>query len=689
MRCRLWLLMWLATPMLLMAGCDSDSASGCAQGQIRCGDACVNPARDRNHCGACGNVCFPGQFCTIGTCTACDNECNLYQRRCTPDNRFQYQRCDDHDGDTCFEWGVYHECSANLMCQKGECIESDCKDECFVRDQQRCDSLGDSSYQICNNFDDDPCLEWGELYACQSDQICMGGQCMTATCQHECKADERVCADPPANGVLICADHDFDGCMDWGGFLPCGQDETCSGLGECSQSCKDDCAIGEKKCNGNGFQTCGSFDADACLDWSGITDCASYEECLNGVCQVACAHDCQENEKRCSGSGVDEGFDMCGLFDADPCLDWGGHVVCESGQKCENGNCVEDCVDECLTLGTRECTAGGSGFVVCRNDVDADTCLEWTQETLCQNGETCISGQCSQTCQSECTQGDRECYLSGYRMCVAHATQPSCWVWSEVTACGQFEVCNPTSAQCVLNCSDECSQSGALGCTDDLSGYRECRADWDADPCLEWGESNPCGAAMVCEVVSVQCVPDCENICSVSGDLRCTADGLGYEICADYNDDSCLEWGGYTGCPPDQSCSNGTCSVDCADECDTPNEVVCSLDDPSQKTFRICGDYDADVCLELSSPSTCDYGYTCQPGGCTFVCSDSCYGLNERRCNSLDIELCAEQDGDECLEWGVTQTCDPVSQLCYKANCIAKDPPTTILHQRGLVQLGL
>ena len=49
-----------------------------------------------------------------------------------------------------------------------------CSDECAQGDR-RCS--GDSGYEICDNFDDDSCLEWGGLEACASGTSCSNGSC--------------------------------------------------------------------------------------------------------------------------------------------------------------------------------------------------------------------------------------------------------------------------------------------------------------------------------------------------------------------------------------------------------------------------------------------------------------------------------------------------------------------------------
>jgi len=49
-----------------------------------------------------------------------------------------------------------------------------------------------------------------------------------------------------------------------------------------SQQCTNDCSSGSLQCSGNGYQTCGNYDADSCLEWGSVTSCPSGQTCSNG-----------------------------------------------------------------------------------------------------------------------------------------------------------------------------------------------------------------------------------------------------------------------------------------------------------------------------------------------------------------------------------------------------------------------
>ncbi|MEK6855519.1 MAG: CARDB domain-containing protein [Nanoarchaeota archaeon] len=51
-------------------------------------------------------------------------------------------------------------------------------------------------------------------------------------------------------------------------------------------TCSNECASGAKRCSGGiGYQTCGNYDTDSCLEWNTLTTpCASGQTCSGGIC---------------------------------------------------------------------------------------------------------------------------------------------------------------------------------------------------------------------------------------------------------------------------------------------------------------------------------------------------------------------------------------------------------------------
>ena len=104
-----------------------------------------------------------------------------------------------------------------------------CTSQCTAG-ERRCDTEPTNRYQVCDDVDGDGCDEWGALTACPAGLVCESGQCEEDNCVNECSpAGALQCAGPPDNGIMVCSNYDGDGCLEWGGYTPCAQDETCSG----------------------------------------------------------------------------------------------------------------------------------------------------------------------------------------------------------------------------------------------------------------------------------------------------------------------------------------------------------------------------------------------------------------------------------------------------------------------------
>ncbi len=649
--------------LFLIAGCGSED-DGCPPGQKKCGNECVDLSKDRLHCGSCNNACSPGQFCFGGECMPCSDECSEGEKRCAPGSANMYQVCGDPDNDTCKEWMGAQTCPTGQVCLDGECVGA-CTDDCSLG-QRECYGNG---WRQCGNWDTDDCLEWSTVTDCPTGQTCdpATGQCVVA-CTDECNqaGDRRCIPEPTEEGYEICGNYDADTCLEWGQRTLCPSGETCdSATATCSSDCTDDCNEGQRICDGNGYRVCGYYDADPCLDWSGITNCASYETCNpdNGRCEISCSDECpSQGDKRCST----DGYDTCGDYDIDPCLEWGGHVACPSGYKCDGGACVEDCQDEC-TEGERICD--GAGYRVC-GDYDTDSCLDWSAIYPCGSGEVCDGGVCSRECQNECsTEGEKECFGNGWRECGEYDLD-DCLDWSETHPCGVGQICDPATVTCVDACSDECTPAGERECYG--NGWREC-GYYDSDSCLDWSSVNPCGSGQVCNPDTVTCVDDCFDECYEVDARQCFGDG--YDVCGYWDADSCMEWGGHVACPGGTTCSDGQCQTVCSDECTQAGETVCD-----GNGYRVCGEYDTDSCLDWSGITYCAYNERCENGVCVVLCTDECAAIGERICEDGEVRVCEKPTGSPCLAWSDKIPCG-VDEMCYLGSCISSTPPSVLINE--------
>jgi len=124
-----------------------DSHPACKPGQIKCGNKCVDPVKDPNHCGKCNHRCGGGNVCMLGVCCAkhlanCGGQCR--DLRTDPNN------C-GHCGVKCGD----KQCKSGLCCKK---------------DEQNCNGK-------CAELDEDPnnCGKCG--HKCQPGQKCDSGKC--------------------------------------------------------------------------------------------------------------------------------------------------------------------------------------------------------------------------------------------------------------------------------------------------------------------------------------------------------------------------------------------------------------------------------------------------------------------------------------------------------------------------------
>ncbi|MFZ3073780.1 MAG: hypothetical protein WA093_01465, partial [Minisyncoccales bacterium] len=90
-------------------------------------------------------------------------------------------------------------------------------------------------------------------------------------CTNECDTQgQRVCS---GSGYKTCGNYDSDSCLEWSGITNCDSDETCNN-GSCVKTCTDECSIwGQRVCSGNGWKQCGNYDSDSCKEWSTVTQC--------------------------------------------------------------------------------------------------------------------------------------------------------------------------------------------------------------------------------------------------------------------------------------------------------------------------------------------------------------------------------------------------------------------------------
>lgn len=109
---------------------------------------------------------------------------------------------------------------------------------------------------------------------------------------------------------------------------------------EITPACQNDCSqAGSKKCSGNGYQICGNYDTDSCLEWSLVIGCPTNTMCQNGNCiqQV-------QQKQECADGTL---YGQCSINEPQYCDN--GNLVnkaslcgCSSGYKISDNQCIID-----------------------------------------------------------------------------------------------------------------------------------------------------------------------------------------------------------------------------------------------------------------------------------------------------------------------------------------------------------
>lgn len=263
-------------------------------------------------------------------------------------------------------------------------------------------------------------------------------------------------------------------------------------------------------------------------------------------------------------------------------------------------NFIQKCTNECQA-NSKICSENGAKQ--CGN-FDQDQCLEWSTITACARNEICQNGICIVICQDECQENSRQCVGANYQIC-GNFDSDICKEWGEKTLCEsdlscQEGICKPIQELSLAKeCQNECSALEKKYLNKNT--YQTC-GNFDQDSCLEWSEP----------ILMIKTIPSCQNECETEGKRSCKENG--YIICGQYDQDICLEWGEINLCASNNVCKEGICGIDiskCQNKCQNEGERICETN-----SYRICGNFDADSCLEFSEKNECPSNTHCKDGTC-------------------------------------------------------------------------
>ena len=598
----------------------------------------------------------------------CEIDCEIGQSECTDDGAVQV--CTTLDG--CPAWTESSECDDGEICEQGQCIDDpeDCEVDCEIGESQ---CRGDG-VEYC--VESQGCPDWTEPIACEGDQSCSGGACVTE-CDDECTPGDRSCED---TGSYRVCEYDADGCGVWADPTECSEFELCS-AGQCVSDCDDACDQGDTTCDGDGFQVC-QLQETGCLDWSDSLECPDNTVCDGGECTQDCTDQCSdEGETVCDGDG---GVQIC-QEGADGCLDWSSTVTCSDGSVCSDGACIgddDDCTDAC-TGGATICGAD-TDLLAC--EMQPTGCYDWSAED-CDSGEICDDGDCIEECTDQCSGGATQCGSDGIQLCQQQAD--GCYDWSDSIDCPDNTACD--DGQCVSDCTDQCDNEGDTTC-DGTTAFQVCQ--YQADGCLDWAASLSCPDATECD--DGECVADCPDECT-AGDTTCDGDSV--QVCHE-DANGCTSWTDSVDCSDGLTCSDGQCVEDCSDQC-TDGATRCA-----GNGIELCEEQ-TNGCLDWSGPFGCPDNSQCDGGECVSLDEDDCSPDNpdglcpegeicddgeciDENCSSENPdgfcpagEIC---DGGECIDDPMCNCAD--DEVCVDGQCHPEEDECSTANPDGLCDSG-
>ena len=465
----------------------------------------------------------------------------------------------------------------------------------------------------------------------------------------------------------------------------------CTATGGGGDSCTDSCTSSESpQCSGSyGYQTCGNYDNDNCLEWGSTQDC--------GTTSCSAAHTTGSCDNTCS-----EG--SCGSCTPSSCSCESGWNDCndDMGDGCETSGACEECSSD------SDCDAGygcqGGSCVECTCENQGDYCKDDTYPDSCNNADACTGTKLdtvwSPDTSTECigtpfTQRGLDCAQTKES---SGTLDPDC----DGRVCGDApNGCGTCSTGCSGNllCNSEGQCEEPPACT----GDGDCD-NYDKDYCsgsVWMHKEGVCSDQNECGIGTESIVQDCsselyyfqdpniyltEGICTelTLTEAKCDTTTKVAHYCEDNNvctnnDYSEDPWS-CTNSPNDaaiygtktKTCASGILS--CTQTCSGGSMVDCTLDD-------CC---DGVICEELTE--TCDDGSTrsCSPscsgdgscGSCTISCPEGEKEVAEQYADDSDKSKFACMNVTRSVEANQlsTKTIEFDERLVPKGYSIVMDP---------------
>lgn len=293
---------------------------------------CIPACADIGGYGLCLDLLGQTQrtVCVDGGCYLCGTDSDCPGTRCDPFDR----SCEVCEGDADCAVPTWH-CDSG----SGTCME--CLDDGQCPSPKVCDEAGGNRCVDC--LRDDDCKDPGR-------PVCSKSKACIPPCLDECTKGAKACNTFDTTepiGFLTCGDYDDDPCLEYGNAAECGTGSSCrsqpNGQGQCI--CQDECTSGQKRCVADApdsYELCAQANGSGCWYWT-TANCDHGELCSEGIC--ACGNLCQIGTKACSAKYADQVL-VCDDYDpynvyAD-CPYWQVQTTCPSGYVCkEAGTCAK------------------------------------------------------------------------------------------------------------------------------------------------------------------------------------------------------------------------------------------------------------------------------------------------------------------------------------------------------------
>jgi|GEM_PF-1353497 len=421
-------------------------SSSCSAPKRQCGNVCVDPGNDKNHCGQCNRQCASNEDCINGSCRAKSTPCTGSEVRCPSG------KCVDtsNDNDNCGSCG--RKCSPSEYCSNSVCKSK----------STPCRGAEIKCGGVCRDINSDN-SHCGRCHnQCPSGQSCQNGRC-------QCSSGQSYC-----NNQCINTSNNNAHCGQCQKQCPSGQ--NCSN-GTCS------CPSGQKYCSNRCLST--SSDVNNCGSCG--RKCSSNEYCSSGVCKSKSVP-CQGAEVKCNNvcRNTSNDSNHCGRC----------HNQCPSGQSCQSGQCKcssgqSYCGSQCTNTSNNnnhcgrcnnQCPSGQScqnGQCQCSSGQSycSNQCVNTTNNSShcgrCNN--RCSSGQYCQNGRCQCSSGKKYCG-GGCRECCSSSDCGS------GKTCSNYRCVNATPRVTGMSCTSY-GKGQSASCT--LTGVNFSKASSAWVSCLQ------------------------------------------------------------------------------------------------------------------------------------------------------------------------------------------------------------